>query len=190
MSEAATYQELGRKLRDARLERRMELHDIAQVLHIRQHYLELLEDGVLEELPGDAFVKGYLGRYAWYLGLDSSVLVEQYQSIGTLPQRRLFYIPDSMRLEQHPGWNLVVATLALAAFLMTIWSGMHARDETVIRRLPRPSAFAVAPLPPVQNSRCLKPQEDIWPPCYYDEPAPVPGLLPKGPLHTIMELAP
>jgi len=164
----AAYQDLGRKLRDRRLERRIELHDIAQSLHIRQFYLESLEEGMLEQLPGDVFVHGYLNRYAWYLGLDPEDLLDEYRAIGTLPQGRLRYIPDSMREQHHPGWHVVLITVCMAAVLLLSWSAGRVREEELTKVTALAAPHVVRPAAaPVDASLCLKGEAALWPPCYY-----------------------
>lgn len=161
----AAYEQLGRKLRDARLEQKVELQTIAQKLHIRQTYLQSLEDGELEQLPGDAFVHGYISRYAAYLNLDPDKLLAEYRSIGSLPAGSLRYIPDSMREQQHPGWHLVVITLCMTAILMLSWSVGRLHEERVEKAVIQEVSEEPLPRPQPRHVPCS--ETPLWPPCYY-----------------------
>lgn len=112
------YGRLGLQLRDARLAKRIDMRAAANALHIRPRYLQALEDGELSVLPGDTFVAGYIARYATFLGLNSDEMVEAFGAAGAIPQRRLLYIPDSMRTDDHPSPQLLLMSLAVAVFAM------------------------------------------------------------------------
>ena len=56
--------------------------DIAEVeasTKIRAKYLRALENDEFGLLPGSTFVKTFLRTYAEYLGLDATLLVEEYR---------------------------------------------------------------------------------------------------------------
>ncbi len=57
-------------LRLARLEHGQDLRTVAQVLRIRHTYLEAIEKGDFEHLPGTAYAIGFLRTYAEFLGLE------------------------------------------------------------------------------------------------------------------------
>ena len=84
---------IGEELRRERQRRGVTIKDVEQVLHIRAAYLEALEEDNYKIIPGDVYVKGFIGNYADYLGLDRQRLVESYKSlIGEppgIPLRRL-----------------------------------------------------------------------------------------------------
>lgn len=84
---------IGEELRRERQRRGVTIKDVEQVLHIRATYLEALEEDNYKIIPGDVYVKGFIGNYADYLGLDRQRLVESYKSlIGEppgIPLRRL-----------------------------------------------------------------------------------------------------
>jgi cytoskeleton protein RodZ len=71
-------EELGRKLRQIRLERGIDLNDVQEQTKIRIRYLEAIEEGKWDLLPGQVYAKGFIRSYAEYLGLDSQQLLEEY----------------------------------------------------------------------------------------------------------------
>lgn len=67
---------VGEQLRKARLARNLTIEDIAAVTKIRPGYLEYLEEGEHERLPGQFFVVSFVNQYATALGLDVDATVD------------------------------------------------------------------------------------------------------------------
>ena len=72
--------ELGEELRRERVRRNLTFKDVEQVLHIKTTYLEAIEDGNYDIIPGQFYVKGFIRNYGNYLDLDGDRLVKAYQS--------------------------------------------------------------------------------------------------------------
>lgn len=72
--------EIGASLQEARLRRGLSGDDVQKAIHIRERYLQALEEEHWELLPGDAYVKGFLRTYADFLGLDGSLYVDEFNS--------------------------------------------------------------------------------------------------------------
>ena len=49
------------------------------MLHIKTTYLEAIEDGNYDIIPGQVYVKGFIRNYGNYLDLDGDRLVKVYQ---------------------------------------------------------------------------------------------------------------
>ena len=71
--------ELGEELRRERVRRNLTFKDMEQVLHIKTTYLEAIEDGNYDIIPGQVYVKGFIRNYGNYLDLDGDRLVKVYQ---------------------------------------------------------------------------------------------------------------
>lgn len=72
-------EKVGHILKEARLQKHLELRDIAQILKIRRVYLEALEKGDITEIPGEVYIFGYLKEYAGFLDLDVDEVVYCYK---------------------------------------------------------------------------------------------------------------
>jgi cytoskeleton protein RodZ len=70
--------ELGRRLKEAREARGLEISQAAEFLKVRRAILEALEDCRFDELPEAPLARGYLRRYAQLLGLDPAPLLALY----------------------------------------------------------------------------------------------------------------
>lgn len=69
-----TLNELGGMLRDARQSFELSKQDVAEAICIRSDYLEALESGDWSVIPGEVYARGYLKKYADYLGFAPSVI--------------------------------------------------------------------------------------------------------------------
>jgi hypothetical protein len=70
---------IGQTLREARMERGLELADVERVTKIRQKFLEAMEGDRWDALPGPSYARGFLDIYARHLGLDREALLDQYR---------------------------------------------------------------------------------------------------------------
>jgi cytoskeleton protein RodZ len=70
--------EIGAMLRRRREEVGQELAAISAATNIRAHYLRAIEEGRRKDLPGTAYLIGYLRTYANHLGFDGNRLITDY----------------------------------------------------------------------------------------------------------------
>lgn len=75
-----TPQTLGTRLRRARNRLGASLVEAELTTKIRSKYIDALERGNLMSLPADTYTKGFVMRYAKYLGLDPERAFKQYLS--------------------------------------------------------------------------------------------------------------
>ncbi len=69
---------VGEVLRAERDRRQLTIHDIEEATSIRALYIESIENGNYEKLPGDVYTKGFIKNYATFLNLDAESLVKQF----------------------------------------------------------------------------------------------------------------
>src|SRR5690348_10603594 len=72
-------QAIGERLREARMRQKIDIAEVETATKIRAKYLRALENDEFGLLPGSTFVKTFLRTYAEYLGLDATLLVEEYR---------------------------------------------------------------------------------------------------------------
>ncbi|MDH0731208.1 helix-turn-helix domain-containing protein [Pseudomonas sichuanensis] len=84
---AATRQNPGDVLRQAREQREWSQAEVAQKLNLTVSSLNNLETGAFDKLPGHTFARGYIRAYAKLLGMDQAPLVQAFDNItGTHAQ--------------------------------------------------------------------------------------------------------
>ncbi|MEA5091945.1 hypothetical protein SDC9_12736 [bioreactor metagenome] len=72
--------QVGDFLRDVRKRKGLSIDEIAEGTGIRAQYIDALENGDYEKIPGDVFIKGFIRNYGNFLNLDGNALVEQYKN--------------------------------------------------------------------------------------------------------------
>jgi cytoskeletal protein RodZ len=80
---------VGELLREARTERGFSLADAERETKIRQKYLSALEEDDVASLPGPLYVRGFLRKYALFLGIDPDELLQLYDAQSTPSRTRI-----------------------------------------------------------------------------------------------------
>ncbi len=81
---------IGERLKSAREAKGVNLEEVANATKVQRKTLQAIEEDRVEETLDPAYVKIFLKKYALFLGLDASSLVEEYVSVrGPLPQASL-----------------------------------------------------------------------------------------------------
>jgi hypothetical protein len=139
--------EIGRSLREARLARGASLESIEAKTRIRTRYLAALEEERFDELPGEAYAKGFLRTYADHLGLDGQECLALYHARRRTTEEPPV-APRPQRLYEPPRLRAALAGL-VAALLLTVLSLAAWRlgnDEP--HRAAAPLQPKAAPAPP------------------------------------------
>lgn len=69
---------LGEILRAERERQRLTIQDIEEGTSIRAVYIEAIESGNYDKLPGDVYTKGFIKSYANFLNINAEELVKQF----------------------------------------------------------------------------------------------------------------
>ena len=83
---------IGRILKERREQLGYTLQAAEEATRIRKTYLDSLENNRFSELPGQAYVTGFIRIYARYLGLKSNpllALLNDLQSVATTPEETM-----------------------------------------------------------------------------------------------------
>jgi len=76
--DASAGHAVGRLLRNQREARGLSIEDVARNLRIRRPYIEAIEQGRFEQLPGAAYIPAFLRAYARHIGLDPAKVLTAY----------------------------------------------------------------------------------------------------------------
>ena len=109
---------LGSELREARLQRGLTLEQVAYETRIRTRYLEALEDERFDDLPGEAYAKGFLRTYADFIGLDGPQMLARYRA--RLPRRTEPAVSPRPQPPYEPKRFLAAVAAALALVLLAV----------------------------------------------------------------------
>ncbi len=147
-------------LRAARLQAGFDLFDVAGALRIHARYLEAIEDGRFEDLPGPTYAIGFVRAYAEFLRLDGKQIIRQFKDEGRgLSRRQSLVFPEPLQEGRFPGGVALLVALLLAAAIYGGWyyyehRQMEASDEVsqvpaelakMVPASPQPAQPAPAP---------------------------------------------
>jgi len=142
--------QLGEMFKAAREEQGLTLDEVEQVLRIRRHLLEALENNKFEVFPSPVVARGLIRNYAQYLHLDPIEALTRYDGNGIVPikgQRLTSNGIEFMNLSMAPRpfitWDLIIGILL---FLIVVGGAGYIAYGTAFQPglLPTPTALPVA----------------------------------------------
>lgn len=100
---------LGQQLYTTREGLGLTVEACARQTGIGAHYLQALESGAFEQLPGDVYTKCFLRTYATTLQLPVAVVMTAYRREVKLSRRRVLAADQRLPLRVASRWHFVVA---------------------------------------------------------------------------------
>ncbi|MEP3112132.1 RodZ domain-containing protein [Nisaea sp.] len=121
-TEAGGGSAVGAMLRQHRVERDFTVQDIAQQLRIQRSYLQALEEGDFDNLPGLTYAIGYVRSYAKLLDLDPDTLIADFKAEAKkLQEPTQLSFPSPAPEGKVPGGAMVFVGVLLAAISYGGW---------------------------------------------------------------------
>jgi cytoskeletal protein RodZ len=129
---------VGALLRASRLRVGAELHQVARVLYIRYSYLNAIEEGRYEALPGPTYAVGFVRSYAEHLGLDAEEVVRRFKAeTSNLGEPSQLVFPAPIPEGGIPGGPVLFIGLVIAGLVYGGWYINSTRDKFDIELIPR-----------------------------------------------------
>ena len=131
---------VGALLRASRIRYGLEIDEVAGVLRIRRRFIEAIEDGKLDQLPGASSTLGFVKTYAEHLGLDGDEVVRRCraESIAVDKKTRLNF-PTPLAERSMPSGSIVIAGALVAMVAYGSWYTISTQDGVI--------AELISPLP-------------------------------------------
>lgn len=182
--------EIGKLLRQSREDLRISLQEASVALHIRARYLQALEDGNLDNLPGAAYTRGYLQSYATFLHLDKDEILRRFERLeNDLPQKGLFF-PQVFSKEKKPANPVVWGGVFLAFITYLLWFFVFKPEAVTVSVITTPPVYDETIVKTknisLLNHPCSIRQVTIYPPCYRVKKSP---YMLRRELKSVMDLA-
>ena len=138
-----------------------DLQTVAQVLRIRFVYLEAIEDGRYEDLPGKTYVVGFVRAYSEHLGLDAEEVVKQFKDeISGLEGKAELVFPSPVTEQSVPGGAIILIGLIILGAAYGGWYFLSSQDRSMAELVPDlPAKFAEM----VDNVKSSKKEETSEP---------------------------
>lgn len=113
---------VGALLKASRLRIGEDLREVSDILRIRHVYLEAIEDGRYDELPGTIYAIGFIRAYADHLGLDSDEVIRRFKgrTSGGEPAPELMF-PEPISEAGIPGGAIVFVGALVAVLAYGVW---------------------------------------------------------------------
>lgn len=128
---------VGEVLRRNRLFYEKSIADVEAVLRIRAAYLEALERGEFNRLPGRVYAIGFVRSYAEYLGLDPDAMIRKFKAqAGGYTAKPEFTLPVPASESRAPGRWVVVSSLACAVAAFSLWMIFAQTHQTLAPEIP------------------------------------------------------
>jgi transcriptional regulator with XRE-family HTH domain len=189
-----SYKEIGVVLQHARLEKGLSLREAGNYIHIRAHYLEALEQGNMQRLPGLPYARGFLSAYTTFLNLDRDEMMRRFEEAEGGLAKQALRLPEVFSKEKSPTPNIVWGALSAALALYIFW---------VLLFKPAPAPLDMASFAPpvaektdndmVVDDACFHDIKRLYPPCHAARIAINPSVdgmyPPRGQVDSVMDLA-
>lgn len=100
--------EIGEYLRRVREEKNISLKEVQESTKISLRYLEALDNGDFESIPGEVYRKGFLVNYATALGLDGQDILKKYYELKAKEEeeQRKIQLEQAIQNKNTPVVNL------------------------------------------------------------------------------------
>ncbi|HTZ76855.1 MAG TPA: RodZ domain-containing protein [Stellaceae bacterium] len=153
---SARPRNVGTLLREARQGFGRDIPQISAALRIRPAYLQAIEEGRYDALPGPTYTVGFIRAYSEYLGLDGVEMVRRFkQESEGLALKRDLSFPMPLTERSIPGGTILLFALILAICGYGLWYYLSSTDRARPERVGAvPSALlpkskeSVPPQPP------------------------------------------
>ncbi len=113
---------LGQKLKDARIQRKLSIEEVAIATKIKPQFLFAIERDAYDELPSPAYAQGFVRNYAEYLGLPKIQTTALFKRDFD-EKRAMKVLPDGMTSSGDfplKRINIRRAFIGIIAFLMLL----------------------------------------------------------------------
>lgn len=125
--------ELGQVLRAARESKEISLAEAEVQTRIRQKFIAAMEAEEWDALPNEVTARGFLRRYAGYLGLDEQAILQQFQGrartmapqpeLAPPAEREVDYRPIEMDLSHVERRNIPWGWIGTAVVVLALVAG-------------------------------------------------------------------
>ncbi len=128
---------VGALLRASRIRCGKDLRDMAQILRIRSVYIEAIEDGRFQDLPGITYSVGFIRAYAEHLGLDSEKVVKRFKAESrNIKGAPNLQFPILIAESSFPGGAVLFVGTLVAVLAYGGWYASTTMDDFFIDMVP------------------------------------------------------
>ena len=128
---------VGAALARARMAHGTTLREASGSLRIREEYLDAIEQGRFDDLPGMTYAIGYVRSYAQSLGLDATDIVARFKAeADAINARPELAFPSPAPEGKVPGGAVLFVSILLATVAYGGWYWATTSDRSVASFVP------------------------------------------------------
>ena len=192
---AGTPMGVAALLRETRIKQGRDIAVVATTLRIRQPYLQAIEEGRFQDLPGSTYAVGFVRGYAEFLGLDGLEMVRRFkQENSELAGRAELVFPSATSGGGIPTGMLLGIAVIGAGIAYGAWYFLQDRNESVAEAVPplpeRLAALIHKPVDAPNDTPAAPPASAPSPAPATMAPEPAPAPAPAPPPVVAQEAAP
>lgn len=184
---------IGEALRQERERQRLTIQDVEDGTSIRAAYIEAIESGEYDKMPGRVYAKGFVKNYAKFLQLDGDEFVKKFMAEVSPPEEVVEQVKEvdvenkskrfsisGRRLEEvssNFSSNHLVAAIMVVAILLGGFFYFGSSDSTEVAQVDNPKTQEVQTVPTTPDSAATPtPTENVVTTPAAAAPAPVDGV--------------
>jgi cytoskeletal protein RodZ len=124
----------------------MDLREISNSLKIGYDYLKSIEDGNIERLPAEVYVKGYIHEYARTLGIDPEFAVKAYKEQLSASMNEKINLPEKENTDRRPSKvKYFIVPALLLSFAIILVTFIRFPDKPIFSGSTNPPAQRIQP---------------------------------------------
>lgn len=150
--ELSLRQTVGAELRLHREERGLEIRDVVEAVRIQARYLEALEDGRVQDLPGTVYALGFVRTYAEFLGLDGTEMVSRFKEEARGLQSQQYILPEPIDEGKVPTAAIIIIAILLAGVAYGAYHFLYGYDRDLAQEVPDVPERLAALVPPEEET--------------------------------------
>lgn len=142
--ETENVDSIGSKLREARERKGLSAETVSRETMLTLRYVQALESDDFDALPGTAFVRGYVRRYAELVGLNADELIASFDESLPSSKRLISPRPIAVNTESTPAslstagqivskipLSRLLVVVAVVAFVLYVLAGLFWQSTSV-----------------------------------------------------------
>ena len=154
------------ELRRTRVAHGFSIEDVAAILRIRAGFIKAMEEDRFDDLPGPAYISGFLRTYANHLGLDGDQLVAWFKddSQSTFAPREMELLVPISEIRR-PTFPIITVSLVIAIGIAVAWyvyQESRSIDIDLIPEVPGPVAEGISTDGPDDESSAALDGDDVF----------------------------
>ena len=156
--------DIGNFLRERREARGISLIEVEKDLKIRKKYLQALEEGNVDAIPGKTYFIGYLRNYSKYLGIDEENISQIIQTYNNLEKRKvslektkeedIYLKTKDKSMFEKKRFFFPVKYIYLTSFVLIIFIGLFLLNRSI-----REAQNFPVPSPEIENETGINVEE-------------------------------